>query len=53
MFSKFYDPEVREYVAENQHIPKPILEQLIDDKSYFVRSAARNNLIRIQEQNEN
>jgi hypothetical protein len=53
LFSKFFDADVRECVAENQHIPRTILEQLIDDKSYFVRSAARNNLIRIQEQNEN
>jgi len=52
-FSKFFHADVRECVAENQHIPRTILEQLIDDNSYFVRSAARNNLIRIQEQNEN
>ena len=53
MFSKFYDPEVREYVALNQHTPKPILEQLTDDNSYYVSSVARMSLAQIQEQNKN
>lgn len=53
MFSKFFDAEVREFVALNQHTPKPILEQLTHDKSYYVSSVARTNLARIQEQNKN
>ena len=53
MFSKFYDSEVREYVAANLHIPKPILEQLTNDDSYYVSSVARNRLATIQRQNKN
>ena len=53
MFSKFYDPEVREYVAANLHIPKTILEQLANDNSYYVSSVARNRLVTILRQNKN
>jgi hypothetical protein len=52
MFSKFYDPEVREYVAANLHIPKTILEQLVNDDSYYVSSVARNRLVTILRQNK-
>jgi hypothetical protein len=53
MFSKFYDPEVREFVAANLHIPKTILEQLVNDDSYYVSSIARNKLANILRQNKN
>lgn len=53
MFSKFYDPEVREYVAANLHIPKPILEELTNDDSFYVSSIARNRLATILRENKN
>lgn len=53
MFSKFYDPEVREYVAANIHIPKPILEELTNDDSFYVSSIARNRLATILRENKN